>query len=178
MRRAYFYIIIFFLSAYSYGQEPKIQTSNQLSLNILVPSLEWEVPLKPKSTFDLKIGTSIGFSRAGDDTEIGFFPELESQYRYYYNFEKRQGKGKKVTDNSGNYIFGLGSIRSGNSIIGEMDIQDDYAAFFGPGWGLQRVYNSGFKLNLNLGAGYGINDLGDSYFAPFIGIQLGWVLAR
>ena len=59
-----------------------------------------------------------------------------------------------------------------------MEIDDNFAGFVGPGWGFQRVYESGFKLNFNTGLGYGANDRGDSYFAPFVGVQLGWVIAR
>ena len=87
-------------------------------------------------------------------------------------------KGKKVSENSGNYITALAEITSGTPILGGLTSKADYAVVVGPAWGLQRVYNSGFKLNLNLGVGYGFDDLGGSYITPLVGIQLGWLLAK
>ena len=144
-----------------------------------MPSLEWEVPLSQNSTIDLLAGTGFGYAKTIDsDSQFGVFPVFQSQYRYYYNLEKRNKKGKKVSENSGNYIAAVGLIESANPIIGDMDLRGDFAVLIGPAWGLQRVYNSGFKLNLNLGAGYGFNDIGESYIAPFISLQLGWLLAK
>jgi len=141
-----------------------------------MPSIEWEMAINEKSTIDLNLGTAIGYSKSGSNSDFGFFPVLQSQIRHFYNLQKRLEKGKNSARNSGNYLAALVEIRSGNSIIGDLDLVDDYAVFAGPVWGLQRVYNSGFKLNLNLGAGYGINNLGDSFFSPVLGIQLGWLL--
>ena len=111
-------------------------------------------------------------------TSYGVLPAFQSSYRYYYNLNKRLEKGKKVSENSGNYIAAIGTIQSGKPIVGDYTLNNDYSVLIGPAWGLQRVYNSGFKLNLNLGAGYGFNDVGGSYFSPFIAIHLGWLIAK
>lgn len=160
------------------GQNLKTETKNQFSINLVAPSLEWEVSIGEKSSIDLKLGAAFAYAKVGSESDFGIFPVFESQYRFYYNFVKRMERGKKTSDNSANYVAILGNVRSGNPIIGDLEIEDDFAFLVGPTWGLQRVYGSGFKLNLNLGAGFGINDLGDSYFSPLIGIQLGWVIAR
>lgn len=180
MKRTYLILILSLFSIIGYGQQNGDipETTDQLSLNFLVPSIEWEVGLTDKTSLDLKIGTAFGFAKSYSESNFGFFPVLETQYRYYYNFHKRKSKGKKVSENSGNYITGVANIRSGNPIIGEMEIEDEYAVFVGPAWGMQRVYNSGFKLNLALGVGYGFNDIQESYFSPFIGIQLGWLIGK
>ncbi|MBZ9629712.1 DUF3575 domain-containing protein [Salegentibacter sp. LM13S] len=178
MKSVLLFITVILFSTQTFGQEAVAITNDQFSLNLVAPSIEWEVSTGQKSTIDLKLGTGIGYAKSGSESEFGFFPHFASQYRYYYNFDKRIKKGKKVSENSGNYLAAIANIRSGNSIIGDLDLREDYAILIGPAWGLQRTYNSGFKLNLNLGAGYGFNDIGDSYFSPFIGIQLGWLVAK
>ncbi|MBT8296305.1 MAG: hypothetical protein KJO51_07800 [Gramella sp.] len=100
------------------------------------------------------------------------------QYRYYYNFEKRFDNGKKTSENSANYISGVVSVTGGKPIIGNLEYSNDYGGFIGPAWGLQRVYNSGFKLNLNLGLGLGFNDTSDVYLTPLFGLQLGWIITK
>ena len=166
-------------SLHSFGQETSPQTNKQFSINLLMPSLEWEVSLSQNSTIDLLAGTGFGYAKTLDsDSQFGIFPAFQSQYRYYYNLEKRSRKGKKNSENSGNYLAAVGMVQSANPIIGDMDLIGDYGVLIGPAWGLQRVYNSNFKLNLNLGAGYGFNDIGESYIAHFIGFQLGWLIAK
>ncbi|MCP9201516.1 hypothetical protein MKO06_16520 [Gramella sp. GC03-9] len=153
-------------------------TQNQFSLNFLIPSAEYEVALSDLTSLDLMLGFGFGYHDAEylEEPEYGVFPQFAAQYRYYYNFDKRIEKGKKVSENSGNYIALAAVLGSGEAIIGDME--NDLTGFVGPTWGLQRVYNSNFKLNLNLGAGLGFNDQGDKYFAPLIDIQLGFKLGK
>lgn len=171
------FTIVLFTSKIS-GQERAPETNSQFSLNLFIPSVEWEIRTGKSSTIDLLLGSGFAYAKSGSESEFGFFPDFQSHYRYYYNFRKRQEKGKKVSENSGNYIAAAANIRSGKSLIGDLDLREDYAALIGPAWGMQRVYDSGFKLNLNLGAGFGFNDLGDTYITPFFGIQLGWLVAK
>ncbi|GAA4317250.1 hypothetical protein GCM10023115_42640 [Pontixanthobacter gangjinensis] len=155
-------------------------TRNQFSLNFLIPSAEYEWAVSNNSTIDAMAGLGFGYHDAYylDEPEYGVFPQFEVQYRYYYNFEKRLDKGKKVSENSANYIAAVGVLGIGDPVFGDMELEDDYTGFLGPAWGLQRVYNSNFKLNLNLGAGLGFNDSGDTYFSPLIDIQLGFKLGK
>lgn len=178
MKKALLLLSVILFSANSFGQNNSPETNSQFSLNLVMPSLEWEVKTGQSSTIDLVLGAGFGYHKSGSQSDFGVLPAFQSSYRYYYNLNKRLGKGKKVSENSGNYIAAIGTIQSGNPIIGDYDLNHDYSVLLGPAWGMQRVYNSGFKLNLNLGAGYGFNDVGDSYFSPFVGIQLGWLIAK
>ncbi|CAL67765.1 hypothetical protein [Christiangramia forsetii] len=154
-------------------------TNNQFSLNLLAPSAEYEFSVSDRSTIDLNLGIGFTYQYSSLFGEAyGIYPGFEAQYRYYYNFEKRADKGKKTSENSANYITGIASVTSGNAIIGDLDYENDYGAFVGPAWGLQRVYESGFKLNLNLGLGLGFNDSGDTYVKPLFSFQLGWLVAQ
>lgn len=150
------------------------------SVNFLIPSVELETRISEKTTLDLSGGIGFGLSAGTmeDGTEIGLFPVFSTQYRYYYNLEKRARKSKKVSQNSGNYVAAAGEIMGGKPIFGDLEYLNDYSALVGAVWGLQRYYNSGFKLDLNLGAGYGFNDLGDSYISPVVGLKLGWLISN
>jgi len=154
-------------------------TNNQFSLNFLAPSAEYEFSISNRSSIDLNLGIGFTYQYSSLLGEAyGIYPGFESQYRYYYNFERREDKGKKTSENTANYITGIFSVTGGNALIGNLNYENDYGAFVGPAWGLQRVYESGFKLNLNLGLGLGFNDSGDTYFKPLFAFQLGWLVAQ
>ncbi|MBZ9629336.1 DUF3575 domain-containing protein [Salegentibacter sp. LM13S] len=150
-----------------------------LSVNILTPGLEYEYGLTNATTLDLRAGSSaFAFGAGSSGKFFAIFPVFSAQYRYYYNFNNRIEKNKTVKNNSANYIALSGNLQSGKPIIGNIEYTEDYFGTIGPVWGLQRYYSSGFKLDLNLGAGYGFDELGDSYFSPIIGIRLGWLLSN
>lgn len=161
------------LNAYSQS------TTNQFSLNFLIPSAEYEVSVSENAGIDLNLGVGFAYHKSSYSGEAyGFYPGFEAQYRYYYNFEKRADKEKKTSGNSANYIAAIASVTGGKPIIGDLEYTNDYGGFIGPAWGLQRVYDSNFKLNLNLGMGLGFNDAGENYFTPLFGLQLGWVVSK
>ncbi|MDR5591782.1 hypothetical protein [Christiangramia sp. SM2212] len=165
-----------FFSSLCFSQET---TNSQFSLNFLVPSAEYELAVSDNSTIDLNAGIGFAYHKSSYSGEaFGIYPGGEVQYRYYYNFNKRADKDKKTSENSGNYVAVVGSITGGDPIIGDLKYSNNYGGFVGPTWGLQRVYNSGFKLNLNLGLGMGFNDSGDTYLTPLFGLQLGWLVAQ
>ena len=156
------------------------ETSNQFSLNFLIPSAEYEAAVSEKSTLDVMLGLGFGYHDASylDEAEYGIYPQFQAQYRHYYNLKKRMQKDKKISENSGNYIALSANVSSGEPIIGDMRLNKDYSGFVGPVWGLQRVYKSNFKLNLNLGFGMGFNDREDTYLATHIGLQLGFKIGK
>jgi len=173
-----FFVALFLLSGLSSFSQTS--TQDQFSLNFLMPSLEYEVSVSNKSTIDAVLGMGFGYHDASylENPEYGIYPEFETQYRYFYNLDKRMEKGKKTSENSGNYLAAVGVIASGDPIIGDMQLDNDYSGFVGPAWGLQRVYNSNFKLNLTLGLGLGFNDRDNAYLASHIAFQLGFKLGK
>lgn len=174
--KKYLFVLIVLLGSKAVSQD--LTTNSQFSLNILAPSAEYELAISPNSSIDMNLGVGFAYHKSTYSGEAyGFFPGFEAQYRYYYNFNKRADKGLKTSENSANYIAGVASITGGDPIIGDLEYASDYGAFMGPAWGLQRVYNSGFKLNLNLGIGIGFNEV-TSYFTPLFGLQLGWLVAQ
>lgn len=176
--KKYFLPLLFLLFGfYSFAQDNTRFTESQVSATILLPGVEYETPVSDVSTVSLRLGTGFGYaSGMFRETEFGIFLGLRGQYRYFYNFQKRLEKEKNISNNTANY-FGLHTHFSmDDPVIGNMDSASDYSALIGPVWGIQRVHDSGFKLNLFLGGGYAFNDLGDSEIAPILGFSLGWVI--
>lgn len=155
-------------------------TTDQFSLNLIFPSIEYEKSISDKSTLDamIKLGFAYHDGYYLDEEEYGIFPFFELQYRHYYNLAKRLSKGKKITENSGNYFSGMLELGGGDPVIGNMENAVDFYGALGPVWGLQRVYNSNIKFNLNLGAAYWWNNLGNQGISPVIGFQLGYKFGR
>lgn len=179
MNKIIFLFLCSFISFSSIAQNNSEVSKSIFSVNFLIPSVELETRISRKTTLDLSGGIGFGLvSTPRDGTDVGFFPVFSTQYRYYYNLDKRLRKGKKVSENSGNYLAAVGEIMSGKPIIGDLEFVNDYSAVVGAVWGLQRYYNSGFKLDLNLGGGYGFNDIGASYLTPVIGFKLGWLISN
>jgi hypothetical protein len=149
-----------------------------LSVNILTPGLEYELGTSSNTTLDLRVGSGLAYRKGMFEEGFGIYPTFNLQYRYYYNLNKRMEKGKNISNNSANYIALSGSIQSGKPIIGDLEFNEGYFGAVGPVWGLQRYYGAGFKLDLNLGAGYSFNESGGSFFSPIIGLRLGWLLFK
>ena len=176
--KKYFLPLIFLLIVFSASAQDNARlTQNQWSATFLLPGVEYETAVSRNSTISLRLGTGFGYtSGMYRETEFGIFLNLRGQYRYFYNFQKRLEKEKKISNNSGNYLGLHSAFSSGNPIIGELETVVNYSGQVGPVWGLQRVYNSGFKLNLFLGAGYAFNDIGGSGISPILGFSLGWLI--
>lgn len=172
--KKYLLLFAFILSTSVYSQS----TQSQFSLNALAPSVEYEHSISNRSTIDLDLGIGFAYNESIAGSAFGIFPGFETQYRYYYNFQNRADREKKTSGNSANYLALIGSITGGDPLIGDLRYSSDYGIVIGPAWGLQRVYNSNFKLNLNLGIGYGYNESEDSYVAPIFGLQLGWRIGK
>lgn len=104
----------------------------------------------------LFLSTSIylGYSSSlGNMSSVDVYPAFTLQYRYYYNGEKRESKGKRTAMNSMNYI----------TLIAEANIYEEKSfdqtrqrssKILGAAWGFQRNYPKRFSLDLNFGLGY------------------------
>jgi hypothetical protein len=91
------------------------------------------------------------------ETKYYFDPAVTLQYRYYYNYNRRQDKGKKTSLNNMNY-FGPDY----EMFYSKLPISPDAWGYvakarpvqrIGAVWGLNRNYNR-FFIDLNLGLGY------------------------
>ncbi len=112
----------------------------------------------------------IGYSSSlGNTSFIYFDPALTVQYRYYYNYAKREAREKRTAMNSLNYVCSiLQTVFSKESIADSYYRETKRRAIhtFGLAWGFQRNYKNRFSLDLSLGGGYlytkatTLNDMG------------------
>jgi hypothetical protein len=158
-------ILLFFiaLSTSSLAQE-KTQSGivNVTKVTFLNPGISYEKRIAKFQSLLLQVFMSTSFS-AGFSSSLGsaivltFDPALSFQYRYYYNYERRQNKGKRTEMNSLNYLSPIiESIYSTNRISTSHYIENNRRPISTAGivWGMQRNYKKRFSLDFNAGLGY------------------------
>jgi hypothetical protein len=165
-----FFLIL--ISANCFSQEKTINDIRDITkAAFLDPGISYEKRIgKLQSLYGqafLSTSAYIGYSDAlGNTSEINFYPALALQYRYYYNWAKRNAKGKRTEMNSLNYISAITETAFyKENVTGQNDLRN--LNTLGIAWGLQRNYPKRFSLDLNFGLGYAftkettINDTGD-----------------
>jgi hypothetical protein len=106
------------------------------------------------------MNTSAYFSYSdyfGTNAGIYFDPALTLQYRYYYNYNKRDAKSKRTEMNSLNYLSVIALSILSKSGISSSAVDENHrrpVTTIGIVWGFQRNYPKRFSLDLNLGVGY------------------------
>jgi len=153
-------------------------TSNLFSLDFLAPGVRYEYSLNTKNT--IGIGGHAGFvfyyyDNVNGETGSEFLvvPVITTQYRHYYNFEKRNLLGKKTWFNSANYFAFKVQIQT-EPIAGDVSLFNyQSGALIGPAWGIQR--NGVVTFNLDLGLGY---YTGTSEVSPMGDIRIGLNLSK
>ncbi len=159
-------ITILFLSVIStncFAQE-KLQTNivNITKVTFLNPGISYENKV---GKFQSIVGQafmntsfSIGYSSSlGNTSSISFDPALSIQYRYYYNYDRRENKGLRTEMNSLNYLSPtFETIFSKNRIDNAHYIENKRRPIntIGAVWGIQRNYKKRFSLDFNIGLGY------------------------
>ncbi len=141
-------LVLFSLQA----QTARTVKTHNIKLSAMKLGYAYEHPLGDKVVLnsELFIGGFFGYDMfQGDYWRV--VPSFRLEPRYYYNFEKREEKGKKVFRNVANYIslsmdyvpsMGVGS-----------DIQYDSFLMIGPKWGIRRMMGKHFLFEFALGVG-------------------------
>ncbi len=142
------------------------QTEDVLRLKIINPGIAFEKSLGKTTT--LETGVGFGYNLANENleefTEDGwqyiFAPFVDIQGRKFYNLAKREGKGKSIKGNSGNFIAAR-MLYTGPAAASSITRFSDHTFAVGPMWGLQRNYG---KLNLqtSIGPTFNFDTLGNS----------------
>lgn len=84
-----------------------------------------------------------------------FAPVLTLEPRWYYNFEKRLNKGKKINNNSGNFLALKVSFNPDLFVISNRDdISVPNQLFIIPKWGIKRAIGQHFTYEVGIGLGY------------------------
>lgn len=149
------------INCFSQDKESR-QVTDVTKVTFLNPGMSYEKSVGTSQTvygqafmstsFDASYSSTFGFN-----SSINFDPALTVQYRYYYNYNKRQQKGKRTERNSLNYLSAaFETAFSKNRVSDFQYIETSRRPIntVGVVWGFQRNYKSRFSLDLSLGAGH------------------------
>jgi hypothetical protein len=144
-------------------------------INFLPLSFSYEFRIEEAMT--LMIEPSFGFNWTSEGT-FYYSPNVRLYYRYYYNFQKRNYKGKRTAKNSVNYVGAVMYFSFWNAAWSANLNTDDYIRYFGfgPVWGIQRNYTKHFSLGINLGPTISVGNYGvrpDAIVMLTLGFWLG-----
>ncbi len=197
--KVFLFAVIIFTATKSIAQEEnKTDITNVTKITFLSPGVSYEKRIgKFQSLFVrgvMSISGKVEYSQAfGHTSAIYLNPALTAGYRYYYNFTKRENKGRRTAMNSLNYItaiwetaFSKERVPFSNDVVGKLRPVNT----IGLAWGLQRNYEKRFSLEINLGLGYyftrrtSLDNSGAtitknySQFTPVVNIKLGFWLNK
>lgn len=151
----------------------------QIKVNILNPGVEYEMALGTDTTLDIKAGLQVALDPLVSNIyeEFGFFPAVVGQYRYYYNFEKRQRNRKQIYGNSANYIAPTVAAFFPDTRTIENEIVKGAFGYAGVVTGLQRSYNSGINFSIDIGAAYYAGRF-EGQILPVANLSIGWIISE
>lgn len=180
MIKNYFSLFAFllFISAANAQEETSVSVvKNQFKINLLLPGFVYEHGFDSKNTLYSEASLGLGFYTNSNSSNFAVFPNINEQFRHYYNLEKRAAKGKRTERNSGNYVA-LNAIYNFKSISTNTDYRESCPSFtVGALWGLQRTYKGRFNLEFNIGPGVNFDQY-DTEFVPVGNFTLGWVIGK
>jgi hypothetical protein len=144
-------------------------------INIIPVSYSWEARVAQTQTVMLQPSFGLNWFSSGAVVPA---IQLNSFFRHYYNFEKRNAKGKRTIKNSANWVGAVMGFSFWNAAWSNTVSNDDYIPywFVGPVWGIQRNYRSHFSLGITLGPTLSVGNQGfraDAYVELTLGFWLG-----
>lgn len=178
MRRLLSLILILFSLTVN-AQFGKNCELRQFKINVFNPGLEYEMALGTNTTLDVKVGLQVALDPLVSNVyeDVGFFPAIAGQYRYYYNFEKRQRNRKQIYGNSANYVApAIAVFIPETRTINNERIKGAFG-YAGLVTGLQRSYNSGINFSIDIGAAYYTGQF-DGEIYPIANLSIGWIISE
>ncbi|TXD52424.1 MULTISPECIES: hypothetical protein [unclassified Polaribacter] len=141
-----------------------------------------ETKLNNEFTLKTEIGLDAGYSYSDFDSpksQYILIPSLSLEPRWYYNFSKRDKKGKSLSNNAANYLSLKTTYNPDLFVIANI-INPDLTSIFRiiPSWGIRRDLGSNFDFDLRLGFGYVFasnNTATANGFAPDFSVRFGYI---
>jgi len=175
-KRILFFVLVLY-SVNAFTQFGKNCELRQFKINVLNPGLEYEMAMGINTTLDIKAGMQVAIDPVVPDpyADLGFFPAVAVQYRYYYNFGSRQRNGRQIYGNSANYIAPAAAVFVPGSRTVDNEVVKDIIGYTGMVTGLQRSFDSGFNFSFDVGAAYYFTSNNAGLY-PVANIGIGWIL--
>ena len=176
MKKNTILFLLLFSSTFFYGQYGKNCEITQLKINVFNPSIEYEKGLGVNTTLDIKLGMQLAINPALLEPleDFEFLPAINVQYRYYYNFNSRDSRGRQIYGNSANYIAPTTAAFVATSSINNT-VTNDIVSYAGLVTGIQRSFNSGFNFSIDAGAAYYMGYFKGGIY-PVVNLSIGWIV--
>tara|TARA_R110002126_G_scaffold5108_1_gene26729 strand:- start:546 stop:1112 length:567 start_codon:yes stop_codon:yes gene_type:complete len=173
------FLLIFLFIGQANAQFGKNCELRQMKINLMNPGFEYERALGTNTTLDVKAGLQVALDPLLPDVyeELAFLPAIAGQYRYYYNFEKRQRNRKQIYGNSANYVAPAAAVFFPGSRTIENEIVKGAFGYAGIVTGLQRSFDSGFNFSVDVGAAYYMGQF-DGAIYPVANLSIGWIVSE
>lgn len=152
-------LTVIFLSAFftTFSQEnKKAEDIFGLKAGLIGGWVSYEKAINESFTLNSEIGYEGGFLKGSNDKVDYVFTTIFSlEPRYYYNFNKRQEKGKNTNNNSANYIsseiFYVPDLLSSTNRE-NLDVNKSFGII--PKYGLRRSISKNLIFEFAIGIGY------------------------
>ncbi|TLP75464.1 hypothetical protein [Maribacter sp. ACAM166] len=166
----------YFSSFYITAQSTNQVEDRLFKINALAPGVSYELGVGSKTSLNFE-GFLIFALNGGSDreTDFGLYPGVGAEFRYFTNMNRRLGKGKNISGNSGNYLGLLNQFQFGQPIIGDLEYISEYFYSLAVIYGIQRTRPKGFYWGISFGPGVFVNEF-DTNPGILIDARLGWVI--
>lgn len=147
-----------------------------VNIQLIGLSINYEKVLKDNFTVNAAVNLQGGFF--GNDSEFNyvFGTYLSAEPRYYYNRNRRAAKGKKLDENSGNFIAAeLGYASDIITISNAENITINPTFLVGLKYGLRRNITRNLNYEFDFGLGYARSS-GNNAIIPLLDLKLQYIL--
>lgn len=171
--------LLLLMGLHAHAQFGKNCELRQFKVNLINPGLEYEMALGVNTTLDVKAGLQVALDPLVPDVygELGFFPAVAAQYRYYYNFEARQRNRKTIYGNSANYIAPAVATFFPDARTIDNAVVKGAFGYAGLVTGVQRSYDSGFNFSVDAGGAYYMGQFQGAIY-PVVNVGIGWIFSE
>lgn len=177
MRAILVCLFVLLVSQFTYSQIDDKVSDGIFKLNILTPGFTYECSLNKNTTLNFDVGLSLDLVANEGQLQLITSPFVRSQYRFYYNIDKRLRKGKSILGNSAGFI--APSISYYTKPIGDnIHVSGFDGVTFGGVWGFQKTYKSNLNLCANAGLGYNFSNNVNSEVVPILNLTIAWVFLK
>lgn len=149
-------ILILLITNFSFSQEKASVEKSIFGIQtgFLGAWVHNESRLSNQISLRSEIGLDFGFSQNGYGQTSVFIPSLRLEPRWYYNLEKRIKKGRKISNNSGNFLALNITYNPDWFYISNQDNLNVISTIaFVPKWGIKRTVGNHFTYEVGIGIG-------------------------
>lgn len=169
MKRLGIVSVFVFLTILCYSQNERVKNVHSIKATFIGLSYSFEQSISQRSILNYELIAAGGFGSSiiGGDYWL-IVPIIRVEPRYYYNYLKRASKGKKIINNSANYLALSADYQFGTSIGSNAHALGTVSII--PKWGLKRTIGNRFVFEFASGIGAYTTEI--KTWNPTLGLDL------